>query len=80
MATYYRSKAIAVGWGVLLLLTIAGCERSAPQAPAPVDTTAAATMYAPQDGIEVPFVPETSRARRFHLFARRIRNRHAGPR
>ena len=77
---YDLSKAMVVGWGVLLLWMAAGCERSALQASASVDTAAASSEYAPQDGVETPFVPEASHARRFHVLARRIRHHHAGPR
>jgi hypothetical protein len=48
--------------------------------PAPAETTAATRMYLPQDGVEAPYIPESSRARNFHLIARHVRHRHAGPR
>jgi hypothetical protein len=62
------------------LLATAGCQHSPREESAPVENTGLISVYAPQDGIEAPFQPEASRARRFHVFARRVRHRHAGPR
>jgi hypothetical protein len=80
MALYELSKVAAIIWSILLLLTISGCERSTSETSAPVETIVASTVHAPQDGVEAPFVPETSQARRFHQFTRRVRHHHAGPR
>lgn len=80
MAPYKLSKRAAIICSVLLLLTISGCERSTLEASAPAETIAASTVHTPQNGMEAPYVQETSQARRFHLFSRRVRHHGAGPR
>lgn len=63
-----------------LLLMTAACERSAVQTSASVDAVAAASPYAPQDGVETPFQPVTARVRHSQMLTRHVRHRHAGPR
>ena len=69
-----------MGGALAALLMIVGCQHATMEASAPVDASDVTTMYVSQDGVEAPFVPEASPARRFHLSTRRIRHRHAGPR
>jgi len=62
------------------LLTPSGCQRSSTEAAASEDTAAVPSPYAPQDGIETPFQPATSRVRHAQMLTRHVRHRHAGPR
>jgi hypothetical protein len=60
MAPCKRSKEAVIICSVLLLLTISGCERSTLEASAPTETIAASTVHTLQNGMEAPYVQETS--------------------